>query len=298
MRGQPPMSARRVSKTCASQAAAGTLHGPAIDLKPQFQAPTGTFVGQMAGLTVREDGPAMTELLMKNHLLLAPFNQAFGPPVKEMDGTAEKTRYHIKSQMTHEAALQIIPKVRKWIKVGGKNGMAPVDVMELLHRPRPFERAYNAVAFTTFPGETRFGIVFDGDNYEPHSAPFSELLAVLIRDGYLVVAIKDTPKVSENFYKGWIEMAEKNNNFFMAVLTPGTSKESVTESADALIYFGSTYVSKATGFDYRYKANGQETQGFSEIQAKKNDPQQRYQVVELLEGARAWGPGLVRITRR
>ena len=289
------MSTRRVSETCAPQAAAGTLHGPAVDLKPQFQAPTGTFAEQMARLSVR---PAMTELLMKDHLLLAPFNQAFGPPVKEMDGAEEKTRYYIKGPMTHENAQQLMPQVRKWIKVGGKNGMAPEDVAELLKRPRPFDRAYNAVAFSTFPGETRFGIVFDGDNYEPHSAPFSELLAAVIRDGYLVVAVKDTPKVSEKFYKGWIGMAEKNDNFFMAVMPPGTTKESVSESADALIYFGSTYVSKATGFDYRYKAPNKATQGYSEIQAKENDPQQRYNVVELLAGERGWGPGLVRITRR
>lgn len=278
--------------------APGTLHGPAVALKPQFQAPTGMLAEQMARLAVSGGGPAMTELLMKDHVLLAPFNQAFGPPVKEMDGAEEKTRYSIKGPMTHENAQQLIPQVRKWIKVGGKNGMAPADVAELLNRPRPFDRAYNAVAFSTFPGETRFGIVFDGDNYEPHSAPFSELLAAAIRDGYLVVAVKDTPKVSEKFYKGWIGMAEKNDNFFMAVMTPGTTKESVSESADALIYFGSTYISKATGFDYRYKAPNKATQGFSEIQAKENDPQKRYNVVELLGGERGWGPGLVRITKR
>ena len=276
--------------------APGTLHGPAVALKPQFQAPTGMLAEQMARMAVKEGGPAMTKLLMKDHVLLAPFNQAFGPPVKEMDGTEEKTRYYIKGQMTHENARQLMPQVRKWIKVGGKNGMAPVDVAALLNRPRPFDRAYNAVAFSTFPGETKFGIVFDGDNYEPDSAPFSALLAAAIRDGYLVVAVKDTPKVSEKFYKGWIEMAQKNDNFFMAVMPSGTTKESVSESADALIYFGSTYVSKSpTKFDYRYKAGGQATQGFSEIQAKENDQQQRYNVVELLGG---WGPGLVQIKRR
>ena len=278
--------------------APGTLHGPAVALKPRFQAPTGTLAEQMARLAVKKGGPATTELLMKDHVLLAPFNQAFGPPVKEMDGAEEKTRYYIKGPMTHENAKQLMPQVRKWIKVGGKNGMKPADVAELLNRPRPFDRAYNAVAFSTFPGETRFGIVFDGDNYEPHSAPFSELLAALIRDGFLVVAVKDTPKVSEKFYRGWIGMAEKNDNFFMAVMPAGTPKESVTESADALIYFGSTYISKATGFDYRYKAPNQPTQGYSEILAKENDPQQRFEVVELLGGERGWGPGLVQITKR
>ena len=36
--------------------APGTLHGPAVALKPQYEAPTGMLAEQMARLAVKEGG--------------------------------------------------------------------------------------------------------------------------------------------------------------------------------------------------------------------------------------------------
>lgn len=263
------MSVRRACHARApSSGAVGTLHGPAIDLKPQYQTTTtGMLAEGMANLSV-ERPPAMTQKLRDNHILLASFCDAFGPPVKEMDKGEEKTRFPIKDSLTDPKATEAMSHVQKWVKVGGKNGMEPKDVQALLRIPRPYTRAYNAAA-NTFPGK-RMGIVFDGDNLEPDSAPFSKLIAELISEDFLVVAVKDQPKVSGGFHNGWIKLAREHTNFLMAVVN---NKEELTENADAFVYLGSTYVSEASGFDYRFKPSGEKTQGYSEIVAKVSKPE-------------------------
>ena len=276
------MSVRRACHTprAPSSGVAGTLHGPAIDLKPQYQTTTtGMLTEGMANLSVKEDSPAMTQKLRDHHVLLASFRDAFGPPVKEMDKGEEKTRFPIQGPLTDPKAATAMSHVQKWVKVGGKNGMAPVDVQALLTSPRPYTFAFNAVK-DTFPGK-RMGIVFDGDNYEPDSAPFSKLIADLIHQNFLVVAVKDQLKVSGGFHNGWIELARKHPNFLMAVVD--SKKEDVTENADAFVYLGSTYTSEASGFDYRFKPNGQTTQGYSEIVAKEAKPE-LYSVLHIRNG--------------
>ncbi len=274
------MSVRRAchSERAPSSGVAGTLQGPAIDLKPQYQTTTtGTLAEDMAKLSV-EASPALTQKLLHNYILLESFRGAFDPPVKEMDKGEEKTRFPIKAFHTGPEAAAAVMHVQKWVKVGGKNNMAPKDVQALLNSPRPYTFAYNAAGHA-FPGK-RVGIVFDGDNYEPDSAPFSKLIADLISEDFLVVAVKDQPKVSGGFHNGWIKLAREHPNFLMAVVN---NKEDLTENADAFVYLGSTYKSEASGFDYRYKPNGDTTQGYSEIKAKEEKPE-LYKVTEIRNG--------------
>ncbi len=274
------MSVRRAchSARAPQSGVAGTLQGPAIDLKPEYQTTvTGMLAEGMAKLSV-EAAPAMTQKLLHKYIMLESFCDAFDPPVKEIEKGEEKTRFPIKAFHTGSEARAAVMKIQKWVKVGGKNNMAPRDVQALLNIPWPYTFAYNA-AENAFPGE-RVGIVFDGDNYEPHSAPFSKLIADLISEDFLVVAVKDQAKVSGGFHNGWIELARKHPNFLMAVVN---NKEELSENADAFVYLGSTYKSEASGFDYRYKPNEQPTQGYSEIKAKEDNPE-LYRVTEIRNG--------------
>ena len=169
-----------------------------------------------------------------------------------------------------------IARVDKWIKIGGKNGMRTEDVEELMS-DEELENAYESATDIFSMYNINVGFIFDGDNYEPKTAPFSQLIYDLIKKNYLVVAVKNADgtgpqNVSKSFYESWIKLAERKKNFTFACLDYNIPKESLTELADAFVFYGTTYISKVNGGkDYRYRADGTWTQGYSEVKALRAD---------------------------
>ena len=255
-------------KMRAPSGVAGTTHGPAVSLKPQFLISTGSS-------SIQNWNPKtwLSKLLIENSLLLMPFSAAFyKKPVTEPKGT----RYKMLDANVDLNAMGKIAHVDKWIKIGGKNGMLPEDVVELMSGKKLEEAFQSATGIFWSPQyNTNIGFIFDGDNYEPKTAPFSQIIWDLINQNYLVVAVKNADgtgsqnqNVSASFYKSWIKLAEQNKNFIFACLHHKTPKESVTKLADAFVFYGTTYISEFyPDKDYRYRDDGTWTQGYSEVEA-------------------------------
>ena len=255
-------------KMRAPSGVAGTTHGPAVSLKPQF------LISTCSAFKIQNRYPGkLSNLLLGNSLLLMPFSDAFyKKPVTETKGT----RYKMLVTNVDLGARAKIAHVDKWIKIGGKNGMRPEDVEELMS-DEELEEAYQSATgiFWSPQYNTNIGFIFDGDNYEPETAPFSQIIWDLINKNYLVVAVKNaddtglqTQNVSKSFYENWIKLAERNKNFIFACLDYEIPKESLTKLADAFVFYGTTYISKVDGGkDYRYRDDGTSTQGYSEVEA-------------------------------
>ena len=217
----------------------------------------------------------LTHELLKNARTLVPFYAAFHPPPPP---PAEQR--WIAKETVDGTALRAVLAVRRWVKIGGKNGMDPVDVNLMLNgSPR---ETINEV-LDSFRIDNTVGYLFDGDNYEPDKAPFSVIIGELIAGGHTVVAVKtDEPRmvdgrmtkasVSKGFYKGWEDLARAHpTTFVMAMMPENIKKEAVTRKADAFVFWGSTYVSEKTGRNYRFKPDHSPTQGWTEIQEFKQD---------------------------
>ena len=261
-------------KMRAPSGVAGTTHGPAVSLKPQFLISTGSSFPNPFPNPRRW----LSKLLIENSLLLMPFSDAFYKnPFPETKGT----RYRMLVTNVDLGARAKIAHVDKWIKIGGKNGMRTEDVEELMSRENLEEAFQSATGIFWSPQyNTNIGFIFDGDNYEPETAPFSQIIYDLIKKDYVVVAVKNaddtgglqTQNVSKSFYENWIKLAEGHKNFTFACLDYNIPKESLTKLADAFVFYGTTYISKVNGGkDYRYRADGTWTQGYSEVKALRAD---------------------------
>ena len=273
-------------KMRAPSGVAGTTHGPAVSLKPQFLISTGSsFPNPFPNPKTR-----LSKLLIENSLLLMPFSDAFyKKPVTETKGI----RYEMLDSNVDLGARAKIAHVDKWIKIGGKNGMRPKDVEELMSDEK-LEEAYQSATgiFWSPQYNTNIGFIFDGDNYEPETAPFSQIIWDLIKKNYLVVAVKNADgtgsqnqNVSESFYKSWIKLAEGHKNFTFACLGYDIPKESLTKLADAFVFYGTTYNSKVNGGkDYRYRDDGKSTQGYSEVEALRADGGYKFKALRVHGG--------------
>jgi len=217
----------------------------------------------------------LTQQLAANTHTLAPFFRAFHePPSPEAE-----QRWIAKETLDGTAYAAILP-VRRWVKIGGKNGMDPKDV-ELMLNGSPRETINEVL--NSFRSDNTVGYVFDGDNYEPDKAPFSVIISELIAGGHTVVAVKTAEprmvdgamkkaSVSKGFYKGWEDLAIAHpRTFVMAVMPESIQKEDVTKKADAFVFWGSTFLSGETGRNYRFKPDHSPTQGWKEIQKFKQD---------------------------
>lgn len=214
--------------------------------------------------------------LLTNTYTLVPFSMAFHappPPPAEQRWIAKET--------VDGTALSAVHAVRRWVKIGGKNGMDPMDV-ELMLNGSPRETINQVLE--PFRSDKTVGYVFDGDNYEPDKAPFSVLIGELIAGGHTVVAVKTAEprmvnnamtkaSMSKGFYKGWEALAMAHPaTFVMAVMPVGFEKEDVTRKADAFVFWGSTFTAEqGTGRNYRFKPDHSPTQGWKEIQEFKQD---------------------------
>ena len=204
------------------------------------------------------NAPAMTVLLADKALYLGPLSDAFSKtPYK--NAKEGKMRY----QLVGTGWNRPMTDVQKWVKIGGKNGMAPIDVAALLGGAH--YREAKEQTNKLFHGH-RVGFVFDGDNLEPETTPFSVLIAELIDAGRVVVAVKENTEVSTGFYDSWIRLP-KNKPNFLFVSAPGIKKETLTEAADGFVYYGTTY--RGTK-DYRFRVDGSSTQGYSEVEALRD----------------------------
>lgn len=237
--------------------AAGTLHGPAVTAKAHLLAPasvpTSVSAEEMHALHAH-NAPPMTMLLANTALYLGPLATAFGEtPYKNAKG---KMRH----QLVGRGWNRSMTDVQRWVKIGGKNGMAPMDVAVLLGSAYYMEAKEQTNKL--FAGD-KVGFVFDGDNLEPDTTPFSVLIADLIDAGHVVVAVKEDTEVSQGFYDGWIGLARLKPNFLF-VSAPGIKKEKLTEAADGFVYYGTTYSGTK---DYRFRPDGTSTQGYSEVEA-------------------------------
>ena len=245
----------------APTGAAGTLHGPAVDAKPHLLAParvpTGTYASGSEKNPFRAaNAPAMSWMLADTAVYTGSLADAFSAtPVQNAKG---KMRHQLVGRGWHVPWSMY--DVKKWVKIGGKNGMAPMDVAVLLGSAYYMEAKEQTDKL--FDGQ-RVGFVFDGDNFEPDTTPFSVLIYELIDAGHVVVAVKEDQEVSTGFYNGWIELAKRKPNFLFACV-PGIKKEQLTELADGFVYYGTTY--KGTK-DYRFRPDGSSTQGYSEVEA-------------------------------
>ena len=228
--------------------------------------------------------PLAHDLVTNTHTL-APFSMAIRdppPPPAEQRWVAKELldSYAPSDAPRGGTALSAVLAVRQWVKIGGKNGMDPVDVNYMLNgTPR---ETINSV-LDPFRSDKTVGYVFDGDNYEPDKAPFSVIISDLIAGGHTVVAIKTAERrmvnnamtkasVSKGFYEGWEALAREHpRTFVMAVLPESIQKEDVTKKADAFVFWGSTFISGATGRNYRFKPDHSPTQGWTEIQEFKQD---------------------------
>ena len=256
----------------APTGAAGTLHGPAIAAKPQFLAPsrvpTGVSAEEMHTLRAH-NAPPMTLLLADTALYLGQLATAFGEtPYKNAKGK-------LRHQLVGSGWNRSMADVQKWVKIGGKNGMLPMDVAVLLGSAYYMEAKEQTSAL--FPAH-KVGFVFDGDNLEPDTTPFSVLIADLVDAGHVVVAVKEDTEVSQGFYDGWIGLARRKPNFLF-VSAPGIKKEKVTEAADGFVYYGTTYSGTK---DYRFRPDGSSTQGYSEVEALRDTHYVRF----LRDGSR------------
>ena len=247
---------------------------------PGRAATTGMFASDDAGGL-----HPLTRELVTNTYTLMPFSNAFHappPPPAEQRWVAKGSldTFSISEVVVRRSALSTILAVRRWVKIGGKNGMDAEDVQDMLNGS-PRETVNGILA--ELRNDDSVGYVFDGDNFEPDKAPFSVIIGELIDSGYTVVAVKTadqrmvnnamtTGSVSQGFYKGWEAHALAHpDTFVMAMMPPNIEKETVTRKVDAFVFWGSTYVSEKTGRNYRFKPDHTPTQGWTEIQDFKQD---------------------------
>ena len=262
----------------APTGAAGTLHGPAVTAKahllahwlapacvtakahwlaPSCVATSVCVSAEEMHTPHAQNAPPMTVLLADTAQYLGPFVDAF----------CETPHWYASGKMRHELVgcgwNRTMTDVQKWVKIGGKNGMEPEDV-DVLLRGAHFTDAKKQIN-SLFPADTVVGFVFDGDNLERDTTPFSVLIEDLIKEGRVVVAVKEDTDVSQSFYNGWIGLAQRKSNFLF-VSAPDIKKEKLTEAADGFVYYGTTYY--RDGKDYRFRPDGTtSTQGYSEVEA-------------------------------
>ena len=235
---------------------------------------------------------AMAREITKNAIALNPFYIAFGPYLVEYRDRDNKAKAGYRArEMVDIGAVGTLHMVQSWIKIGGKNGMDPSDVHAMLDPAGNPRMTIQSALGQLMRQGVRIGFVFDGDNYEPEngnqpSAPFSVIIKELISRGHVVVAIKNADDAyyaeeavyvraqlhgSRNFVEKWMPFAEMHpTTFLMAVMPSHTLKEDVSEKANAFIYWGSTY--QGLKKDYRYRPNGDDTQGWKEIQGLQQNP--------------------------
>lgn len=265
------------------RAAATGMGGPGDEELPP-KARAGPYV---APVLLNYYGSALhplTNELVSNTYTLMPFSMAFrepSPPPAEQRWIAKgAVDSYAPSDAPRGTALSAVLAVRRWVKIGGKNGMDPQDV-ELMLNGSPHETINQVLE--SFRSDKTIGYVFDGDNYEPDKAPFSVIISELIEGGHTVVAVKTAEtrmvnnvttkaSVSKGFYNGWEALAIAHpETFVMAVMPESIQKENVTKKADAFVFWGSTFISGATGRNYRFKPDHTPTQGWKEIQELMQD---------------------------
>ena len=231
---------------------------------PLLSLPTTTDVtADQTYALYAHNAPAMTLLLEETAFYLGPLATAFSEtPYKNAKG---KMRY----QLVGTGWNRPMADVQKWVKIGGKNGMAPMDVAVLLGSAYYMEAKEQTKKLF---GGHRVGFVFDGDNLEPETTPFSVLISDLINADFVVVAVKEDMEVSTGFYDSWIRLAELKPNFLF-VSAPGIKKEKLTEAADGFVYYGTTYSGTK---DYRFRDDGSSTQGYSEVEALRDHKPSMY----------------------
>ena len=235
---------------------------------------------------------AMARMITKNAIALNPFRVAFDPYLVEYRDRDNRAKTGYRARETVDiGAVGTLHMVQSWIKIGGKNGMDPADVQDMLNPGGNPRRTVQSALDRLMRQGVRVGFVFDGDNYEPEngnepSAPFSVIIKELIRRGHVVLAVKNAaaeyyaeeavyvrPQLhgSRNFVEKWMPFAEMHpTTFLMAVMPSHTLKEDVSEKANAFLYWGSTY--QGLKKDYRYRPSGDDTQGWKEIQGLQQNP--------------------------
>ena len=246
---------------------AGTLHGPAVDVKPQFMkpravAPTATLASSPWS------SPSVGDLLKAHAKYLGPFRDAFTYEEYSVTAWGGKMKQRTKGLVSYDGSrVADVSGIQKWVKIGGKNGMESMDVAQL--SSGAFYNEVMKVAENMYPGQT-VGYVFDGDNLETNETPFTLILAKLILAGHTVVAVKDKYDFSDSFVDDWMPVAQMApNNFHFAYV--GIGKEALSVAADAFVFYGTTYISSSKDYRFRYNKEKQittdPTQGYSEVLA-------------------------------
>ena len=250
--------------------------------------------GAATGAPVPDAVPehAMARMITKNAIAINPFRVAFDPYLVEYRNSYNATKVGYRARERVDiGAVGTLHMVQSWVKLGGKNGMDPTDVQDMLDPAGNPRRTVNSALDRLMRHGVLVGFVFDGDNFEPENgnepaAPFSVIIKELVRRGHVVLAVKNAdagytaedavyvrPQLhgSRNFVEGWMPFAEQNpTTFLMAVMPSETLKEDVSGHADAFIYWGSVY--QGAKKDYRYRPDGQDTQGWTEIQGLQQNP--------------------------
>ena len=241
---------------------------------------------------------AMARIIINSAIALNPFHAAFDPYAVEYRNRDNVTKAGYRARERLDiGAVGTLKSVPFWVKVGGKTGMDPADVLDMLNG-NPRRNVQSAIADVMRHGGARTGFVFDGDDYEPEngnepSAPFSVIIKELILRGHVVVAIKNAetefhaeeavyvrPQLhgSRNFVENWMPFAEMHpTTFLMVVMSPETRKEYVSAHADGFVYFGTTY--QGLEKDYRYRPDGQDTQGWAGIQRLQQTPGMKTEIL-------------------
>ena len=198
-----------------------------------------------------------TQMIGDNIISLNRFENAFGPEQPHMnpeDAANKKTQYPTNFGTIvsdYDSVLQTVNDVKHWVKIAGKNG-----IKDDATRKTMTDEIERTIVYLDdhFPGA---GFVFDGDNNEPDSAPFSQLIRALIVKDRIVMAVnKRDPKkyyngqdiVSKAFVKGWSpglsepqSLPRKSHpNLIYMLVTEDFGKKGVTrDMVSASVFMGS-----------------------------------------------------------
>ena len=198
-----------------------------------------------------------TQTIGDQIISLNRFENAFGPEQPHMnpeDAAIKKTQYPTNVgtiPSDYDNVLQTVNDVKHWVKIAGKNG-----IKDDATRKTMTDEIERTIVYLDdhFPGA---GFVFDGDNNEPDSAPFSQLIRALIVKDRIVMAVnKRDPKkyykgqdiVSKAFVKGWSpglsepqSLPRKSHpNFMYMLVTEDFGKKGVTrDMVSASVFMGS-----------------------------------------------------------
>lgn len=237
------------------------------------------------------DMHGLSRLIINKAIGLNAFVEAFDDSMVSYSKNGESKKGYRAKDGTNRHARAVLESIKSWVKIGGKNGMSPKDAEAMLKPGDPRQSVENAIKRVLNMQMQPVGFVFDGDNFEPYketaaSAPFSVIISELVKQGHVVLAIKNADEAhqgssqtlhgSGGFVDGWRLIApDHRNTFLMAVMPADTKKEAVSEMADAFIFYGSTYQGLGEDGvrtkDYRFKADKTDTQGWKEIQLLMNN---------------------------